>query len=538
MSKWVIGKYIRLSQADRDVMGREGKTESESISHQRALIQNYIDSSAELRDCGQFEFFDDGFSGTSFSRPSFERMMERIKKGEINLVIVKDFSRFGRDYIELGDYLERIFPFLGVRFISVNDGYDSEDYKGTTGGLDVVMKNIVYDFYSKDLSVKVKTAKWQKMKRGEYIGGHVPYGLKRVEGERYRVEPDPEAAEVVREVFQCAIDGMRMTDIARRLNEEGHETPGAYYRRNHPGTKKFANVSALKCWSIENVRAILKQEMYYGAVVGHRREALDVGGKHTVKVPKEEQVIVEGKHKGIVTKEEFLAAQRAFGKSYWKPKAQERSYPLYGKVKCGTCGRAMNHRSYQINGKEYRYFMCLHASFQVENGCCKRYTKEEKLNEAVWESVKKLLDLTDIVAEKAAQRKADAGMNQIGLAKELAELQRQLEKCNADRFANVDLFMAGNLEQDVYQSRRAEPTRQVEDLEGRIRETEGKLHEAETVRDDALGETLTQMKRFEGANGLSREMAEALIEKVVVYDPEHMEIVWKFSDEVMRVIRE
>lgn len=181
MSEYVIGKYIRLSQADRDTFTKEGKTESESISHQRELLQNFIQSHADLKHCRQLEFFDDGYSGTNFERPSFEKMMEKVKKGEINCIIVKDFSRFGRDYIELGDYLERIFPYLGVRFISVNDGYDSADYKGTTGGLDVVMKNIVYDYYSKDLSVKVSTAKYHKMKRGEYIGGHVPYGLKKHE---------------------------------------------------------------------------------------------------------------------------------------------------------------------------------------------------------------------------------------------------------------------------------------------------------------------------------------------------------------------
>ena len=129
----VIGKYIRLSQADQDVMKKENKTESESIAHQRDLIQRYINSHADLKNCGVREFYDDGYSGTNFKRPAFERLLEQIKKGEIGCVIVKDFSRFGRDYIELGDYLERIFPFLGVRFISVNDGYDSNDYKGTTG---------------------------------------------------------------------------------------------------------------------------------------------------------------------------------------------------------------------------------------------------------------------------------------------------------------------------------------------------------------------------------------------------------------------
>ena len=144
MSKWVIGKYIRLSDADRDLMKKEGKTESESVSHQKALIQNFVNEKDELKDCEQYEFFDDGFSGTNFDRPSFEKLIEQIKKGKINCVIVKDFSRFGRDYIELGDYLERIFPFMGVRFISINDHYDSLDYKGTTGGLDVVFRREFY----------------------------------------------------------------------------------------------------------------------------------------------------------------------------------------------------------------------------------------------------------------------------------------------------------------------------------------------------------------------------------------------------------
>ena len=154
-----------------------------------------------------------------------------------------DFSRFGRDYIELGDYMERIFPFLGVRFISVNDHYDSKDYKGTTGGLDVVMKNIVYDFYSKDLSVKVRTAKRSKMKQGKYIGGHVPFGLKKHDTIKGKLTIDEEAAETVRKIFEYALEGMNSSSIARKLNEKGLETPGQYYRRNNPDHKNFKNQS-------------------------------------------------------------------------------------------------------------------------------------------------------------------------------------------------------------------------------------------------------------------------------------------------------
>lgn len=243
------------------LMKKENKSESESISHQKALIQNFINDSIELKDSMQYEFFDDGYSGTNFKRPSFERLLEKIKKGEINCVIVKDFSRFGRDYIELGDYLERIFPFMGVRFISINDHYDSLDYKETTGGLDVVMKNIVYDYYSKDLSMKVKTAKYQKMKQGKYLGGYVPYGLMKDPKDKHKLIVDPEAVAVVREIFDMAIAKMRLIDMARTLNERSVETPGQYYRRKHPGTKKFVNFSDKACWTHANLRTILKQEM-------------------------------------------------------------------------------------------------------------------------------------------------------------------------------------------------------------------------------------------------------------------------------------
>lgn len=423
MSKWVIGKYIRLSQADQDLMKKENKSESESISHQKALIQNFINDSVELKGSVQYEFFDDGYSGTNFQRPSFERLLEKIKKGEINCVIVKDFSRFGRDYIELGDYLERIFPFMGVRFISINDHYDSADYKGTTGGLDVVMKNIVYDYYSKDLSVKVKTAKYQKMKQGKYLGGHVPYGMMKDPKDKHKLIIDPEAAAVVREIFGMAIAKMRLIDMARTLNERGVETPGQYYRRKHPGTKKFANASDKACWTHANLRTILKQEMYYGAIVGHKRQGIGVGCKHTAAVPKEEQFIVEGKHEGIITKEEFQKAQEIFYKIGETKKVIPKTYPLYRKVKCGICGRAMSYRTYSRNGITYRYFICPHAKEQVgEDGCCKRYVIEDNLNEIVWSVIRRLLDMTDTFKEKLDKQNSVSRQDNLLLAEKLARL--------------------------------------------------------------------------------------------------------------------
>lgn len=161
--------------ADEDT-GSGSKAESDSIGHQRMLINHYLDNHPTLSKYPRLEFADDGYTGTNFHRPQFSAMMEKVRHGEINLICVKDFSRFSRDYIETGNYLECTFPFMGVRFISINDGYDSDDYKGTTGGLEVVMRSIIYAAYSKDLSVKTTTAKIQMMKQGKYVGGYAPYG--------------------------------------------------------------------------------------------------------------------------------------------------------------------------------------------------------------------------------------------------------------------------------------------------------------------------------------------------------------------------
>ena len=209
---YTIGIYIRLSMADEDT-GNGSKAESDSIGNQRMLINRYLDNHPTLSKYPRLEFADDGYTGTNFHRPQFSAMMEKVRHGEINLICVKDFSRFSRDYIETGNYLECTFPFMGVRFISINDGYDSDDYKGTTGGLEVVMRSIIYAAYSKDLSVKTTTAKIQMMKQGKYVGGYAPYGYVLHPEIRNKLKLDPEAAEVVRRVF----DELLKAGIPHRL---------------------------------------------------------------------------------------------------------------------------------------------------------------------------------------------------------------------------------------------------------------------------------------------------------------------------------
>ena len=330
---YTIGIYIRLSMADEDT-GSGSKAESDSIGNQRMLINHYLDNHPTLSKYPRLEFADDGYTGTNFHRPQFSAMMEKVRHGEINLICVKDFSRFSRDYIETGNYLECTFPFMGVRFISINDGYDSDDYKGTTGGLEVVMRSIIYAAYSKDLSVKTTTAKIQMMKQGKYVGGYAPYGYVLHPEIRNKLKLDPEAAEVVRRVFNEALKGRNTSQIALSLNDDNIPTPGQYFKGKHPDKKKYSRMSEKISWTASMVYKILTSYVYTGATVGHKRKSGGVGSRKTISQKKEDWIIVEGMHEAIVSKEEFELAQAVIRGGEKNPKRNLRYYPLKGLV-CG-----------------------------------------------------------------------------------------------------------------------------------------------------------------------------------------------------------
>lgn len=246
---------------------------------------------------------------------------------------------------------------------------------------------------------------------------------------------------------------------------------------------------------------------------------------------------MEGRHEVIVTKEEFQKAQEIFYKIGETKKVIPKTYPLYRKVKCGSCGRAMSYKTYSFRGENYKYFGCSHAKEQVgDGGCCRRYVKADDLNVIVRTVVRQLLDITDAFKKKLDEQNSVSRQDNLVLAEKLAKLQQEKEKCESDRFANVDQFMAGHLDKEVYQRRRADLNCLAEKLDSDIAELEQKLKAAETVKDDNLSQALGVMKKHSGADELTQAMVQELIEKVVVTGPEHVEIVWKFKDEVRNFI--
>lgn len=385
--------------------------------------------------------------------------------------------------------------------------------------------------------MKVTTAKKQKMKKGEYMGGHIPFGLMKNPEAKGKLMPDPEAAPVIEEIFGYALHKMKLKDLVATLNDKGYETPAAYYRRKHPGTRKYENSSALSCWTMDNVRTILQQEMYYGAVVQHKRERIGVGSKHTRAVPKDKQIIVEGMHEPIISKEVFLKAQEIF--YHWEDRkpAKARNFPLKGKIKCAVCGRSMNYRSNTIRGRDYNYFWCPLSKYQDGSQCSKEYIREADVNEVVWQSIKQLQVLADKAAGRIAQKKAGAADIHLKKVHELADLQRELEKCNTEKFANMDGFMAGTIGKDAFQKKRWELAEQESILTEQIALLEKQAQELKMEGSGETAKAVEKIQSFSGDEALSADVVKALVKEVRITDREHMEIRWNFRDEVMEFIQ-
>ena len=518
-----IAVYIRLSMADEET-GRS-RDESNSIVNQRSLIHRFLDGHKELSKYPRTEFVDDGFTGTNTDRPAFQKMIEEIRSGKYSVCITKDFSRFSRDYIEMGDYLECLFPFLRVRYLSINDGYDSDEYKGTTGGLDVVMRTIVYDAYSKDLSVKEMTGKRQSMKKGRRAAGLPPYGYMPDPDRKAMNVVDPEAAAVVRRIFESAMRGMGTGEIARMLNEDGVLSPSAYYRRNHPDSGKFGCASEKNFWTGSAVWQILGRYAYTGASVGHLRELAAPCSKKSAAVKREDWIVVPGMQQAIVSEEEFELAQKAVKKT-GKARASGRDYPLKSLVVCGNCGRKM------VRYGNIKRFKCPYGRNGGDVLCGKhRSPVEGDMERIVFEAVQQYVDMVEVKRKSAkgvlAGRKVKIRSSMEGLV----GLKGKVETLKKEKMRLYERYCGGEIDRIRYIEEKGEVDFEIGECEEKIREMEAEVEvmEAEIAEGDG-GERDVVCRLFRDEKELTYELAHAFVEKILVYQEEQVEIVWKFKD--------
>ena len=435
-------------------------------------------------------------------------MLERIRNGEINCIIVKDFSRFARDYIELGAYLEQIFPFLGVRFISVNDGYDSASVQGGVADMDVNFKNLLYDLYSRDLSGKVRSSLAVRKEKGQYVSANSPFGYEKDPEDRHALLIAEDEAEVVRKIFSLTLEGRTSVEIARLFNETGVKTP-AQFKIDKGKTSRIPKGGRF-LWSGSAICQILRNEIYIGNTVQKKYEKDFVGGKNRIK-PREKWLVTYGHHEPVINKEVFDRVQEGRGKK--RPPQRYETHPLVGKLVCGCCKKNLQYRR-GLNP----YFTCSHRYSNNMKTCVRR------VNAMFAEQYVLLMMQDKLEAEGELEKLHMEAAERLGqeirkLKEKKRDLSAMAEKAKQQKFEAYQDYASGKA--GSFQSD-GPAVQSIEDELAGINERLGNL-EAEYSAMERGGEGGSR-ERFAK---LSKDMIERYMEKIEAYDEQHMEIRWK-----------
>lgn len=526
----MIALYLRLSMSDGD-LGVDRKDTSNSIENQKLLLRGYLEDHPEIT--GEVaEYADDGYTGTNFNRPAFKRMIEDCQKGVVNTILVKDLSRLGRNYIEVGDYVEQLFPILGIRFISVTQNYDSNDFIGVGMDFGMQINNLVASLYSRDMSKKMRSTKATKRKQGILTAGAAPYGYIKDKNRKGRFVIDPEAAEVVRKIFDKAIAGHDMRSIAEELNEEGIDTPHEYNQR----TQVWKNLDSAKTpksetlWNTAKVRRIIQRYDYTGAFVEGRTMPVAIGSSHKRKKPEYEWAIIDGLNEAIVSPEEFELANAIIRSSNRPAYSQNRKYLLKGKIKCGTCKLKMAYGDKTIEP----IFYCVHKiSTGKHSACCSAHYSEKTIEQLVFHSLKNVCKVLSTVGHQAEQE--HRASIKAYMEKDIAAMDKEIELLRNDKVRQYEDYAEGHLSRDVYLEKKKQLS---EKLDALIHEKDElqKEHILKNKDFQVVKELKDLADTFLGEQKLTKKMVDHFIKEVVVYDEKHIEIIYKFEDKFKEIM--
>lgn len=511
--------YLRISTEDMHFKENyRGQEESFSISHQRAYLQEYIRKDKRLSDSEVVEFCDDGFTGTNMERPGMQEMLKAVKQNRIGCILVKDLSRFSRNYIEAGTYLSQVFPFMGVDFVAVNDGYDSREQDGLTLAFDTAFQTLIYDLYSKDISIKVKTAFDSKCAAGEYVFGQVPLGYEKSREVKNTVIVNEKEAEIVRSIFAMAVDGMSSGQIARRLFEE--KIPTATQLR-YPGRD---GLKENHTWSSSMVRRILGNRFYLGEMAYGKSVRKSVGSKEGKAVPKSEWKVVKDHHEPLVTPEIFAhAALEAPGHS---TKRKREKHPLTGRIFCGGCGYSLNYKPQKE--KIPRHFWCRkHSLLQIPD-CC-TYFNAAVLEETVLTLLnRELMQRGDQIRQRGVLEQFQKE-NLERLAGKAREYRKEYHDVQRERDSLYESYAFGQMDAQEYRNRVDQLAARMVELSGKIQEAEAEHSRMEEAADRDK-QDMKQIIRYSHLETLTQEVVDVFIWKVTVYKDKRVEIEWSFSE--------
>lgn len=530
-----VAIYLRLSKEDDDLSCSSGaKSESNSISNQRKLIYDFMKLHPELELYDEYK--DDGKSGSNFDRAEFQRMMKDIEAGKVNCVVVKDQSRFGRDYIDVGKYKEKIFPKLGVRFITINEGYDS---LSATSSDDLVftINSFVYDFYIRDISTKIRTNLTAKKQNGEYAGAFVAYGYVKDSNDKSKLVVDQFAADVVRDIFRWKIEGLSPQNIAVRLNELGIPSPAEYKKLSGSNYKTSFQTSSKAVWSHVSVRRILKNEIYLGVMIQGKRTTPNYKTKTVVTKAESEWLRVEGTHEAIISVRDFELVQELL-RDDTHCRAGDVTVPVYaGRIYCGDCGATAVRKTVSYAGKRYVYYVC-NANKHDKTVCSRHSIREDILGQVIYQTVRHQIDLL-LDVDKALRQFENLSWEKHKLKQLDASIEIQEEvvrKNNTLRLGIYEDLRAGLLDRSEYESLKKELAERIAEATAAIE----KLNKEKREILDGVSKQqswIEQFRQYENVTELTRPMVIHLIERINIFEDSNIEIVFRHRNQIEEILR-
>ncbi|MDO5462993.1 MAG: recombinase family protein [bacterium] len=528
---WKAALYIRLSREDGD------KTESYSVTSQREILKEYLKLHPDI-EFGDF-YIDDGWSGTNFERPDFTRMMEDIYAGNINCVIVKDLSRFGRNYTDSGNYLDNVFVRLNVRFIAMNNGIDtfSNNMNAATQCISVGVTNVINESLAATTSVNVRGTLNVNRAQGKFIGSFPTYGYLKDPQDHHKLIIDEQTAPVIRQIYDSFISGKSIIGIAKELNAQGIPNPSAYkkligFKYHHPTGKSNDGL-----WHDSSIRRILQNEMYIGNMVQGKNTTISYKIRQCRAIPKEDWIIVEGTHEPIVDKETFDKAQSLFRKSIRSSPVKKEVDLFSGLVRCADCHRIMNKKTNHHSYGTYRYYRCMTRRKLSEDACTNHTIRIDKLEEAVLVTLQKMVEtaveLDEIlsVINNSSKRVKESDHIQKMITAEKAEKEKSM-KLMIELYPD---FKEGNITKEEYMLLKANLSEKIEMIDKNI----ASLTKTAEEYKSGIGsenEFISHFKQYGNIKSLNRPMVVELIDEILVHEGGNITIKFKFKDAYERII--
>lgn len=528
---YLCGGYLRLSKEDDDIAKSE-TLQSNSIENQKEYIEDYLQSKPEIR---VIDFYiDDGYSGVNFDRPDFQRMLQDIKDKKINCVIVKDLSRLGRNYIEVGKYIERLFPFLGVRFIAINDNFDSADDAALSNNIIVPFKNLINDAYCRDISIKIRSHLEVKRKRGEFIGAFPVYGYMRGE-DKNKLIVDPCAAEIVKEIFAMKMEGMSQQAIADELNRLGVLSPAEYKKEQGSGYKTVFQTHSRAKWTAVAVLRVLTNEVYMGTLIQGKESTPNYKVRVREKKPKEEWIRVENAHEAIISRTDFELISDILQKDTRVSTGKSAVSVYSGYLVCADCGCSMVRKKVRSGSLEYVYYVCS-GNKKDKDICSSHRISENTLNMAITKTLQlHLKQLGDLQESIRYIRETSGNSDKIKkLVLQSEKRKEDIEKYNRLKLECYEDYKKELITQDEYMLFKKELDNRIEEIQRAITELGKKkrmLLDGGYEKESLLEKFLTS-KEIE----LKRSILVRFISRIYVYEDHRIEIIFRYQDEIRQLL--